>query len=85
VASEFLVVYDYGMGALWAVVLADSADEITARVDLYLSTIRAFDEAIYNGIEPRVTGLDGVRSLAAAVAALEALQTGCVAQVEQIL
>ena len=30
-ASEFLVVYDYGMGALWAVVLADSADEITAR------------------------------------------------------
>lgn len=57
---------------------------IPLRVDLYLSTIRAFDGAIHNGNEPRVTGLDGVRSLAAAMAALEALQTGCVAQVEQI-
>ena len=31
VPSEFLVVYDYGMGGLWAVVFADSADEITTR------------------------------------------------------
>ncbi len=54
------------------------------RTDLYLSTIRAFDEAIHHGVPPRVTGLDGVRSLAAAMAALEALQTGCAAQVEQI-
>jgi 1,5-anhydro-D-fructose reductase (1,5-anhydro-D-mannitol-forming) len=58
---------------------------IPVREDLYLSTVRAFDEAIYNGVEPRVTGLDGARSLAAAMAALEALQTGCVAQVEQII
>ncbi len=59
--------------------------DIPVRVDLYLSTIRAFDEAIHDGVEPRVTGLDGVRSLAAAMAALESLQTDCVAQVEQIL
>lgn len=57
---------------------------IPNRVDLYLSTIRAFDEAIRNGVEPRVTGLDGVRSLAAALAALESLKTGCKVQVEQI-
>ena len=31
VASEFLVLYDYGMGGLWAVVIADSADEILSR------------------------------------------------------
>ena len=57
---------------------------IPDRTDLYLSTIRAFDDAIHRGVQPRVTGLDGVRSLAAAMAALEALQTGCAAQVEQI-
>ena len=57
---------------------------IGVRDDLYLSTICAFDAAINDGVEPRVTGLDGVRSLAAAIAALEALQTGCVVHVEQI-
>jgi hypothetical protein len=31
VPSEFLVAYDYAMGGLWAIVLADSADEITTR------------------------------------------------------
>lgn len=31
VASEFLVLYDYGMGGLWAVVIANSADEILSR------------------------------------------------------
>ena len=30
-SREFLVCYDYGNGGLWAVVLASSADEITAR------------------------------------------------------
>lgn len=30
-AGEFLVAYDYGMGGLWAVVIAPSADAITAR------------------------------------------------------
>jgi hypothetical protein len=29
--SGFLVAYDYGMGGLWAVVIADSADQITTR------------------------------------------------------
>jgi len=58
---------------------------IPVRDDLYLSTVRAFDKAIYSGVDPRVTGLDGVRSLAAAMAAMEALHTGCVAEVEQIL
>jgi 1,5-anhydro-D-fructose reductase (1,5-anhydro-D-mannitol-forming) len=57
---------------------------IPDRTDLYLSTIRAFDKAIHTGVEPRVTGLDGVRSLAAAVAAVESLRTGCRTQVEQI-
>ena len=31
VPDEFLVAYDYGMGGVWAIVLADSADEITTR------------------------------------------------------
>jgi hypothetical protein len=31
VQSEFLVAYDYGMGGLWAIVRAESADEITNR------------------------------------------------------
>jgi hypothetical protein len=31
VSSEFLVAYDYGMGGVWAIVLADSAAEITSR------------------------------------------------------
>jgi len=59
--------------------------EIPNRDDVYLTTIRAFDDAIYSGIQPRVSGLDGVRSLAAAIAALESLRTGCTAPVEQIL
>lgn len=29
--GEFLVAYDYGMGGLWAVVIAPSAEAITAR------------------------------------------------------
>jgi 1,5-anhydro-D-fructose reductase (1,5-anhydro-D-mannitol-forming) len=61
-----------------------SSIEIPVRDDLYLSTIRAFDDAIYSGAQPRVSGLDGVRSLAAAMAALESLRTGCTAPVEQI-
>jgi hypothetical protein len=31
VQSEYLVGYDYGMGGVWAVVRAESADEITTR------------------------------------------------------
>ena len=58
--------------------------EIGVRDDLYLSTIRAFDDAIYSGSHPRVSGLDGVRSLAAALAAIESLRTGCAAAVEQV-
>lgn len=58
--------------------------EIAVRDDLYLTTIRAFDDAIYSGAQPRVTARDGLRSLAAAMAALESLATGCEVDVEQI-
>lgn len=55
--------------------------EISVRDDLYLTTVRAFDAAIHTGVEPLVTGLDGVRSLAAALAAQHSLDTGCVQSV----
>ncbi len=58
--------------------------DIGVRDDLYLTTIRAFDRAIHAGADPQVTALDGVRSLAAAIAALESLRTGCTAPVEPI-
>jgi hypothetical protein len=29
--KSYLVVYDYGMGGVWAIVYADSADSITTR------------------------------------------------------
>jgi hypothetical protein len=31
VSGEFLVAYDYGMGGLWGVVVAESADQIVTR------------------------------------------------------
>jgi 1,5-anhydro-D-fructose reductase (1,5-anhydro-D-mannitol-forming) len=55
--------------------------EISVRDDLYLTTVRALDVAIRTGVEPLVTGLDGVRSLAAALAAQQSLDTGCVQSV----
>ncbi|MFW2332985.1 Gfo/Idh/MocA family protein [Ilumatobacter sp.] len=58
--------------------------DVPVRDDLYLTTVRAFDEAIDAGTEPLVTARDGLRSLAAAIAALESLRTGCTAHVEQI-
>ncbi len=57
---------------------------IPSRDDLYLTTVRAFDEAIHSGTAPLVSAGDGLRSLAAAMAALESLTTGCMAHVEQI-
>ena len=59
--------------------------DIPVRDDLYLLSVRGFDEAIHSGTRPRVSGPDGVRSLAAALAALESLSTGCTARVEQVL
>lgn len=58
--------------------------DIPARDDLYATAIRAFDEAIRTGNEPLVTARDGLRSLAAALAAVESLRTGALAAVETI-
>jgi 1,5-anhydro-D-fructose reductase (1,5-anhydro-D-mannitol-forming) len=58
--------------------------DIPVRDDLYVTTVRAFDEAIATGTQPLVTATDGLRSLAAAMAALESLRTGCTADVAQI-
>lgn len=58
--------------------------DIPVRDDLYLTTIRAFDRAIHSGADPQVTAHDGLRSMAAAMAALDSLQTGGTARVEQL-
>lgn len=58
--------------------------DIAEREDLYVTTVRRFDEAIHTGVEPLVTAVDGVRSLAAALAAAESLQAGTMVAVEQI-
>jgi 1,5-anhydro-D-fructose reductase (1,5-anhydro-D-mannitol-forming) len=58
--------------------------DIPARDDLYLTTVRAFDRAIRTGDEPLVTARDGLRSLAAALAAVESLRTGHVITVETV-
>ncbi|NNC80515.1 MAG: Gfo/Idh/MocA family oxidoreductase [Acidimicrobiales bacterium] len=57
---------------------------ISVRDDLYLTTVRSFDAAIHTGVDPLVTGLDGVRSLAAALAAQQSLDTGCIQSVPSI-
>lgn len=38
--SEFLVLYDYGQGGLWALVRADSANQVRQR----FPEVRVFDE-----------------------------------------
>ncbi len=58
--------------------------DISRREDLYLTAIRAFDAAIRTGSKPLVSGFDGLRSLAAAVAAMESLDSGRQIKVEQI-
>jgi len=58
--------------------------DVATREDLYLTAIRAFDEAVRGGGEPLVTATDGLRSLAAALAAVESLRTGALAVVETI-
>lgn len=61
-----------------------SAVDIRSRDDLYLTTVRAFDRAIRTGDEPLVTARDGLRSLAAALAAMESLRTSHVVAVETV-
>jgi 1,5-anhydro-D-fructose reductase (1,5-anhydro-D-mannitol-forming) len=51
--------------------------DVGPRDDLYLTTTEAFARAVAGDGAPIVTGHDGVRSLAAALAALESLATGC--------
>ncbi len=53
------------------------------RDDLYLTTTRAFERAVREGADPLVTGRDGVKSLAAAMAAQASLASGCAAEVER--
>lgn len=50
--------------------------EIGIREDLYMQTIRAFNSAVDGTGEVIVTGEDGIRSLAVAVAAQEAIKSG---------
>jgi 1,5-anhydro-D-fructose reductase (1,5-anhydro-D-mannitol-forming) len=50
--------------------------DVGDRADLYVTTMAAFRAAVFTGQEPLVTGKDGVRSLAAAVAAVESIQSG---------
>ncbi len=58
--------------------------DIADRSDLYLTAVAHFERAIRTGTEPLVTGIDGLRSLAAALAATESLSTGTLTPVEQI-
>ena len=58
--------------------------DVGPREDLYVTTARAFERAVRDGGDPFVTGRDGVRSLAAALAAQESLASGCAADVEPV-
>lgn len=49
--------------------------------NLYERSVRRFNAAVRGGGEPAATGLDGFRSLATALAVLEAAQTGCAVSV----
>ncbi|MEL7158372.1 MAG: Gfo/Idh/MocA family oxidoreductase, partial [Actinomycetota bacterium] len=60
--------------------------EIPNRRDLYLTAVEAFDAAIRGErTQPLVTAADGLRSLAAALAAQESLRTGATVAVERIV
>lgn len=60
-----------------------SAVEIPDREDLYERTIRAFGSAVRGEGEPIVTGEDGVRSLAVAIAVAEATKSKARVMVER--
>jgi 1,5-anhydro-D-fructose reductase (1,5-anhydro-D-mannitol-forming) len=49
--------------------------DVGDRDDLYVTTMVAFRAAVFTGDEPLVTGADGVRSLGAAIAAVESVRT----------
>jgi 1,5-anhydro-D-fructose reductase (1,5-anhydro-D-mannitol-forming) len=44
--------------------------------DLYVHSIRHFNQAVLTGMQPFATGVDGLRSLAVALAALESSKSG---------
>lgn len=58
--------------------------DVGPRDDLYLVTARAFERAVAGGGEPVVSGHDGVRSLAAALAASASLVSGCAEDVMRL-
>lgn len=71
--NEFLVLYDYGQGGLWALVHADSADQIRQR----FPEVQVFDE------RPAMVSdemLEAVRS--AGVIDVERPATGWLAELE---
>lgn len=55
--------------------------DVGPRTDLYLTTTLAFADAVAGTGAPIVSGRDGVRSLAAALAAVDSLSTGCAQEV----
>ena len=44
--------------------------------DLYVHSIRHFNQAVLTGTQPFATGVDGLRSLAVALAAMESTKSG---------
>lgn len=60
------------------------AVDVGPRDDLYLTTTLAFERAVREGGSPIVSGVDGVRSLAAAVAAQQSLASGRIEPVERV-
>ena len=58
--------------------------DIPQRHDLYETSVAAFDASIRTGSKPLVTGRDGLRSLAAALAAIDSLRTGAASTVEDV-
>jgi 1,5-anhydro-D-fructose reductase (1,5-anhydro-D-mannitol-forming) len=50
--------------------------DVGDRADLYVTTMVDFRAAVFTDAHPCVTGEDGVRSLAAALAAVESVRTG---------
>ena len=58
--------------------------DVGSRDDLYLTTTLAFARAVREGTDPLVTGIDGLRSLAATLAARESLSTHCSQEVTRV-
>ncbi|MGI9614200.1 MAG: Gfo/Idh/MocA family protein [Acidimicrobiales bacterium] len=58
--------------------------DIPNRRDLYLTAVEAFENAVRTGVSPLVTAHDGLRSLAAALAAQQSLRSGSTVSVEPI-